>query len=177
MQRYLGHSLLALALLLPAASFAQDLANTEGGKASPGTTASDTIDVNHVIDAYHQAVLNHDGPRLASLFLPQGSLWLNVLSDETYANAKAKSPDAQKVRVGSYMDFQKLVSNTKINLNPTHTHLQIKTDGTIASVYFDYIFLIDGKATNQGNETWILVKGSEGWRIAAITYSSSPPKL
>lgn len=135
---------------------------------------SDTIDVQHVMDAYHEAVVSHDGARLAALFLPKGSTWLNVLSDEAYAVAKAKSPDAVKVRVGSYADFAKLVSTAKGDFNPTHTRLQISSDGTIASVYFDFVFLIDGKPQNRGSEAWQLVKDSDGWRIAAITYSSHP---
>jgi hypothetical protein len=92
-------------------------------------TATRTVDVQHVIGAYHEAVLTHDGSRLASLFLPQ-SLWLNVLSDEAYARAKAKSPDAVKIRVGSYADFAKVVSTSKASFNPTHTHLRENSDGT-----------------------------------------------
>jgi hypothetical protein len=41
-------------------------------------------------------------------------------------------------------------------------------------VYFDFIFLVDGKETNRGSETWVLVKSDGGWRIADITYSSNP---
>ena len=80
-----------------------------------------------------------------------------------------------KVRVGSYADFEKVVSSSKASFNPTHTHLQENSDGTIASVYFDFVFLVDGKEQNRESETWVLVKGTEGWRIAAITYSSNPP--
>ena len=101
-------------------------------------------------------------------------MWLNVLSDDAYARVKAKSPDAVKIRVGSYTDFAKAVSNSKASFNPTHTHLQQNSDGTIASVYFDFVFLVDGKEQNRGSETWVLVKGTDGWRIAAITYSSNP---
>ncbi len=72
-------------------------------------------------------------------------MFLNVLSDDTYARAKAKSPNAAKVHVGSYTDFVKLVSTSKASFNPTHTHLQENSDGTIASVYFDFVFLIDGR--------------------------------
>ena len=135
--------------------------------------ASDTDDVQHVMDAYHEAVVQHDGARLTALFLPQGSTWLNVLSDEALAAARAKSPGAQKVRVGSVADFAKLVATSKAAFNPTHTHLQMNSDGTIASVYFDFVFYIDGKAQNSGSEAWQLVKDSSGWRIAAITYSSN----
>src|ERR1700690_3105104 len=115
--------LFAFTILIGAASFAQSPLPAETCKAVPASIASDTVDVQHVIDAYHEAVLTHDGSRLANLFLPQ-SLWLNVLSDEAYARAKAKSPDAVKIRAGSHADFAKLVSTSKVSFNPTHTHLQ-----------------------------------------------------
>jgi hypothetical protein len=166
--------LFALPILIGAASFAQNQPPADSNKAVSASTASDTVDVQHVIDAYHQAVLTHDGLRLAHLFIPQGSMWLNVLSDDAYARAKAKSPDAVKIRIGSYTDFANVVSTSKASFNPTHTNLQENSDGTIASVYFDFVFLIDGKEQNRGSETWVLVKGSDGWRIAAITYSSNP---
>ena len=151
--------------------------SSEYEQIAPAATSniiSDTVDVQHVLDAYHSAVLSHDGARLASLFLPQGSIWINVLSDEAYARVKAKSPNAARIRVGSYTDFAKLVSTSKASLDPTHTNMTIHTDGTVASVYFDFIFLVDGKETNRGSETWVLVKADGGWRIADITYSSNP---
>ena len=72
-------------------------------------------------------------------------MWLNVLSDEAFALQKAKNPAALKVRVGSYADFAKQVSAAKVSFNPTHTHLQQNSDGTIASVYFDFVFWRTGK--------------------------------
>jgi ketosteroid isomerase-like protein len=123
---------------------------------------TDVTDIQRVMDNFREAVVTHDGARLSALFIPEGSTWLNVL----------KSP--AKVRVGSYQDFAKFVSTTKSALNPQHSHIKIHTDGTIASAYFDFVFMIDGKVENTGSETWQLVKGPDGWRIAAITYSSEP---
>ena len=173
MKRFISSLVFALTISIACAGFAQSPLPAESNKAVSASTASDTVDVQHVIDAYHEAVLTHDGSRLARLFIPQGSMWINVLSDDAYARAKAKSPDAVKVRVGSYTDFAKLISTSKASFNPTHTHLQQNSDGTIASVYFDFVFLVDGKEQNRGSETWVLVKGGDGWRIAAITYSSN----
>jgi hypothetical protein len=102
-------------------------------------------------------------------------LWLNVLTDSTYDRAKAKTPRAQNIRVGNYHDFAKIVSTTTKPLNPEHSNLVIHTDGTIAAVYFDFVFKTDGIATNTGSETWQLVKTVDGWRIAAICYSSNRP--
>ena len=118
--------------------------------------------------------LPHDGARLATLFIPNGSAWLNVLSDDAYARAKAKTPEVAKIHVGNYKEFAKFVSNSKVSLEPRHSHVKIFSDGTIAAAYFDFEFMIDGKLENRGSETWQLVKGPDGWRIAAITYSSDP---
>lgn len=162
MDRFILSTLLSFAVL------------TGSAHAASSRQQADTADVQHVMDAFHEAVVSHDGERMAQLFLAQGSLWLNVLSEPAYARAKAKSPAAQKVRVGSYADFARTVSTSTSSFNPRHTDIRISSDGTIASVYFDFVFLIDDKEQNRGSETWQLVKGEDGWRIAAISYSSNP---
>ena len=124
---------------------------------------------------YHAAILAHDGTALSSLFLPDANLWLKVLTDSAYAGAQSKSATAQKIRVSNYRDFAKLVSTTTRNFAPEHSNVVIHTAGTIAAVYFDFVFNVDGKANNRGSETWQLVKAADGWRIAPIIYSSEPP--
>ncbi len=124
--------------------------------------------------AFHDAVASHDGARLGALFLPEGSTWVNVLSDQALARVRLKRPDTVKVRLSNFKDFANFVSTTKQSLDPRHTHLVLHSDGTIASAYFDYSFYIDGKEENRGSETWQLVKGETGWRIAAVSYSSNP---
>lgn len=103
------------------------------------------------------------------------NLLLNVLTDSAYARARAKSSTAQKVRVSNYKDFANLVSTTPKSFDPEHSNVAIHTDGTIAAVYFDFVFNVDGKANNRGSESWQLVKAADGWRIASIIYSSEPP--
>jgi hypothetical protein len=141
---------------------------------SAGQVAKDTVDVEHVMAAFHDAVATHDGARLSALFVPQGSTWLNVLSDSGLANVRTKKPEAQRVHAGTYQDFATFVSKSTSSLDPKHSNVHVHSDGTIATVEFDYVFFIDGKPENRGCESWELVKGDIGWRIAAIVYSSNP---
>lgn len=136
---------------------------------------ADKTAIEQVMRQYHAAVLAHDGTALCGLFLPDANLWLNVLTDSAYTRAQAKLPTAQKVRVSNFRDFAKLVSTTPKSFDPEHSNVVIHTDGTVATVYFDFVFNVDGKANNQGSETWQLVKAADGWRIASIVYSSEPP--
>jgi hypothetical protein len=163
-----------LAALAPTRAAPPDSPTPRGDTEPTAGTAEDTLDVQHVMDAFHAAVVNHDGARLAALFLPEGTTWLKVLSDEAYARSQTRAPGRRKVVIGSYKEFAKFVSSSKVRLEPRHSNVRIHTDRTIASVYFDFVFLIDGKEENRGSETWQLVKGEAGWRIAAITYSSDP---
>lgn len=130
-----------------------------------------TKEIRQVMDEYHGALVSHDGGRLARLFLP-GSVWLNVLTDKVYENARRQNPETVKIKVGNYRDFAKYVSTTTKVLDPRHTNVVIHTNGTVAAVYFDFVFYVDGQPENQGSETWQLVKGTDGWRIGAISYSS-----
>ncbi|RDS83911.1 nuclear transport factor 2 family protein [Dyella monticola] len=155
-------------MVVPFAAIAQS------SSPAPDRVSQDTVDVQHLMAAYHEAVVTHDGARLASLFIPQGSTWLNVLSDSGLAHMRASKPGTVKIRVGNYQDFAKIVSQSKAHMDPQHQNVRILSDGTIASVYFDYVFMVDGKPNNSGSEAWQLVKGENGWRIAAITYSSNP---
>ena len=134
----------------------------------------DAADIQHVMDAFHHAVATHDGKGVSALFLDHGSTWVNVLSDKAFAIAKAKNATVAKVRVSSYQDFAAFVSRTKSALDPHHESIRIMSDGTVASVYFHFEFVIDGKINNRGDETWQLVKTEDGWRIVALTYSSNP---
>ena len=166
-------ALCALALL-PMAAIAQtpspSMAQAETAHEHNGQVAP----IEHVMKQFHDAVVAHDGAALSGLFLPDANIWLNVLTDSAYDRAQAKAAKTPKVRVSSYRDFAKFVSTTPTALDAEHSNVVIHTDGTIAAVYFDFVFKIDGKAENRGSETWQLVKAVDGWRIAAISYSSDP---
>jgi len=174
MQKLNNLALCALAFL-PLALTAQTPAPSIAQTQTANDRHADEAAIEQVMNQYHAAILAHDGAALSALFLPDANLWLNVLTDSAYARAKANSPTAQKVRVSNYKDFAKLVSTTPKNFDPEHSNVVIHTDGTIADVYFDFVFNVNGKANNRGSETWQLVKAADGWRIASIIYSSQPP--
>ena len=138
------------------------------------TSPQDAADIRQVMDTFHHAVATHDGKGVAALFLDHGSTWVTVLSDHGLAAMRAKNAATPKVHVSSFQSFAAFVSSTKSALSPRHADVQIMSDGAVAAVYFHFDFIIDGKSENRGDETWQLVKTTDGWRIVAITYSSNP---
>lgn len=169
-----GFALFVLTLL-PMAGIAQTSSASTAQAEVGNEHHAQVAGIEQVMKQYHTAILAHDGAALSALFMPDANLWLNVLTDSAYARAQEKSPTTKKIRVSNYQDFAKLVSTTPKSFDPEHSNVVIYTDGTIAAVYFDFVFNVDGKANNRGSETWQLVKAADGWRIASIVYSSEPP--
>jgi ketosteroid isomerase-like protein len=172
----LRFAIYAFFLLAATASYAKGPVHQATEAQSAQLSAHAKAQIEQLMAEYHRAVVSHDGTRLASMFIDKGS-WFNVLSNAAYARAHAENPAALKVRAWTFQQFAKVVSSSHAVMDPQHSDVRILTDGTIASVYFKYVFLIGGKPENQGTETWQLVKASDGWKIAAITYSSNPSVL
>ena len=146
-----------------------------GSAPANASTAADTADITHLIDAYHQAVVGHDAGRLAALFTGSDAAWSSVLSDRGVARVRAAKPNSPRIRAGGLAAFLTMVGAGRPQLDPQHDHLVIRSDGSIATVTFDFRFFIDGVEQNHGAESWQLVKSDDGWRIASIVYSSTPP--
>ncbi len=164
-------------ILLPMAAIAQKSIPSMAQPETANEHSAQVAAIEQMMNQYHEAVVMHNGAALSGLFLPEANIWLNVLTDAAYDRAQAKGIKAPKIRVGSYRDFVKFVSSTPKALDPEHSNVVILTDGTIAAVYFDFVFNIDGTAENRGSETWQLVKTANGWQIAAMCYSSDPAAL
>lgn len=133
--------------------------------------------IQQVVETFCAAIIAKDTARLSELFMPVGHSWTLVLGDDLYRQAKAKRPDSPKIMPTSYEEFVKVISSSPQRLEERFANLSIRTDGAVASLYFDYIFLMDGKESNRGHETWQLVDTGAGWKISALSYSVNSATL
>jgi hypothetical protein len=123
-----------------------------------------------VVEQFRTAIIAKDKARLDSLFLPAGVSWVQVLGPKLYGPG-SKAPDAQPVAPGTQTAFSDFVAGEKQRVEERFSGLDIKTDGALATVYFNYDFLLNDKVSNSGQETWQLVKAPTGWKISAVAYS------
>lgn len=131
----------------------------------------DTAPIRLVVQQFQSAVIARDGAALGALFLPDHDSWLSVLDDASYAAAKARNPAARKVSASTWQKFVDFIGNSPKPVEERFTNVRIDSNGTVASVYFDFDFLVDGAVTNRGAESWQLVHTENGWKISAMLYS------
>lgn len=163
-RRKAGWSFMAVALLACAPAFAR----------TPNDVAAEA-QLREVIRRFDAAIVAGDGATLRSLFRPQPSAWASVLGEAEYARLKARRPEAQRVRPDTYENFAKMVETAKLPQRERFTDIDIRTDGAMASVSFDYVYEEDGVAQNRGIESWQLIKADDGWKIVSMLYSVHRP--
>lgn len=142
----------------------------------------DVAAIREVVETFRTSIINKDKATFVGLFYsdkPEHMTWQFVDDDIRVARFEKFAPEARKaLRVpdSHYLTF--IDGITKSDAKPseeTFRDIIIDTDGEIASVNFDYSFLLDGKETNWGREMWHMVRTEEGWKIISVIFSQRDP--
>jgi len=142
--------------------------------ASPARATDRSADVNAinaVVEQFKAAIIAHDGNTLGKLFVQDHDSWLSVVDEATWAQARAGNPQARKVAPSSWKQFAGFIQRASKPVEERFYNVRIDTNGAVASVWFDFDFLIDGKVTNRGSESWQMVRAEDGWKISSMLYS------
>lgn len=126
-------------------------------------------EVREVVERFRAAIAAGDGDALRALFLPRGGAWISL----DRRGATSETPGPSRLVPSSYRNFARDIEQG--GREETFSGIGIRTDGSVASVDFDFEFLIRGKRINRGLEAWHLVKTDAGWKIVSVVYSSNPP--
>jgi hypothetical protein len=142
--------------------------------------AADEVDakaqIGQLVERFQAAIIAHDKPALEGMFVADGGSWFEVLGEDASRQIKAKKPDLSRVHADNYRHFAAFIGDSKQRIEERFSDVRIHSDGAVASVYFDFVFLVDGKRNNVGSETWQLVHTGDGWKISAMAYSSYPER-
>lgn len=150
--------------------------------ASPAGAAQAADDVTahaqieQMVERFQAAIIAHDKVALEAMFVAEGGSWFEVLGEDAYRKIKAKKPDLSRVHANNYRRFAAYIGDSKQEIAEKFSNVRIHSDGAVATVYFDFTFLVDGKVNNVGSETWQLVNTGEAWKISAMAFSSYPDR-
>lgn len=144
--------------------------------ASASPSADSNKQIRSVLERFRVSIIAKDRAELLALPMnPQINL-AAAIDAETLARVRIKRPEAKGSQISSYADFVDEIVTAKARSEEQFSRVRISTDGAVGQLYCDYRFLEDGKVTNWGHETWLLIRTDAGWKIAAIAYSISLPK-
>ena len=140
---------------------------------------SDEADIGAVIEQFREAIIEKDKHKFLEVFLHNDVTWQAATSLERHAAELESDPEAEKV---SYRPedtpeaFIDGIVNGAARIEETFSDIEIDSDGTVASVSFNFEFLRNGRAINVGREYWLLVRTATDWKVAAVTWSRNTPR-
>lgn len=142
----------------------------------------DVAAIGEVVEAFRSSIINKDKATFVGLFYadnPDHMTWQFVDDDIRVARFGKFAPEARKALRVPDSNYSTFIDGiTKAGAEPSEEIFRdvvIDTDGEIASVNFDYSFLLDGKEMNWGREMWHLVRTEEGWKIISVIFSQRDP--
>ena len=162
MRVFLFSIVLALCLVSPA--YAAD-------KPAAGDHSAHVQAIHTIVEQFKAAIIARDGKTLGKLFMQDHDSWLSVADEAKWAKVKALNPQARKVFRSSWKEFADFIQTADKPVEERFYNVRIDTNGAVAAVWFDFDFLIDGKVTNRGSESWQMVRAEDGWKISSMLYS------
>jgi hypothetical protein len=109
------------------------------------------------VDALFAAMAKHDVDASRQLILP-GATFVVVLPD----GAVKVEPDT------GYLDT---LGKHREAFRERIWDAQVTVQGNLAQVWAPYDFHLDGKLSHCGIDSFSLVRGTDGWRVAGISYT------
>ncbi len=125
-------------------------------------SASDAVEAAEsplaAVDGLFEAMAVHDTHRARQLILP-GAQFIVV------------RPDGTSVLRDDAGFIESLAQRPESVLRERMWNHQVLVDGPMAQVWGPYDFHIDGTFSHCGVNTIGLVRGADGWRVAAVSYT------
>jgi hypothetical protein len=158
------------------------LAGCQGTLRATANGATELEALRHVVEVFRTSIIKKDKAAFLNLFhsdKPEAITWQAVVDDPSLETIKATRPDAIKARLrpdNNFVAFIDGIVASKDASEETFSDVQINTDGEVASVSFDYVYLSNSKPTNSGREKWLLVRTELGWKIVSVVYTIRLPR-
>ena len=128
-------------------------------------------EIQNLINEFKSAIKNKDSVALTNLFYDKKIIWISVAHDKSFEYGKRIDPNSKQIQQSGAFELLNDPQLKDIGLEEKFYNINIFTDGKLATVVFDYKFLMGSTTTNWGTESWQLVKINNSWKIYNLMYT------
>lgn len=135
-------------------------------------------DLRGVIETFRTSIIRKDKAAFLALFHKGPVVWQGVDSDALVAKSERPASSDAKVAIDparNPLSFIEDIANEAERSEEKFDNVVIDTDGDVASITFDFIYLLNDRPINVGKESWHLVRSESGWKIMSVIYSNRKP--
>lgn len=161
-----------------AAAMASPLPAQAHAQAEPAYTPSQAEqDLRTTMETFGEAIIRKDAAAFLALFAEGPVTWRRVNSDARLARLGEKAAKADFDPANTPRDFIERIVRSPEGHEETFRNISIQHDEDVAAITFDFTYRVNGRAINEGKESWHLVRTVQGWRIVSVIYSNNDPAI
>ena len=129
----------------------------------------DIKQLNEMIAEFQGAIADKNEVRFLELFYNHTVVFVGINPDKR----KGAMPSNNGLMYSTHVGFIGWITSSQKEIKEKMWDINIQTDGDIAVIYFSYSFHMDDKKSNYGDESWSLIKTTEGWKIVSVLFSAN----
>ena len=169
----LGGALAGTAAQAPDAGRAQPSERTlaQGQEPTYNSNADDITKIGNLLEEFRQDVLRKDGYALTKLMLHPNVLFHSIDDQESIDGARRLNAQFDGIGPSALDGFVKLLAASKDQLEERFQNIEIRQDGDLGLVTFNYDFVINNKVHHSGLEHWQVRKIDGQWKILSVTWT------
>jgi ketosteroid isomerase-like protein len=135
------------------------------------SNADDLAKIRSVLEEFRQDIIRKDGYALTKLVLNPDVLFHHINNQEEVDSARKYNAQFDGIGPSQLDGFAKLLATSKDKLEERFRNIEIRQDGDLGLVTFNYDFVINDKVHHSGIEHWQVCKIDGQWKILSVTWT------
>ena len=138
------------------------------------SNADDLAHIRSLLEEFRQDILHKDGVAITKLMLNPNVLFHHTNTQEEIDSARKTNAQFDGIGPSQLDGFAKLLATSKDKLDEKFRNIEIRQDGPLGLVTFNYDFVINDKVHHSGLEVWQVCKMDGRWKILSVAWTIHP---
>ena len=138
------------------------------------SNGDDIMRIRGLLDEFRQDIIRKDGYALTKLVLNPDVLFHHTNIQEEIDSARKYNAQFDGIGPSQLDGFAKLLATSKDKLEERFRNIEIRQDGPLGLVTFNFDFVVNDKVTHSGVDHWQVCKIDGQWKILSVAWTIYP---
>jgi ketosteroid isomerase-like protein len=143
----------------------------QGNERKADSKADDVAKIGNLVEEFRQDIIRKDGYAITKLMLNPNVLFHSIDNQASVEDARKLNAQFDGIGPSALDGFVTLLATSKDKLEERFQNVEIRQDGDLGLVTFDYDFVINDKIHHSGLEHWQVRKIDGQWKILSVTWT------
>lgn len=135
------------------------------------SNADDIAKIGSLLEKFRQDIIHKDGYALTKLMLSPNVLFHSIDNQESVDKARKLNAQFDGIGPSALDGFRAFLATSKDKLEERFQNIEIRQDGDLGLVTFNYDFVVNDKVQHSGLEHWQVRKIDGQWKILSVTWT------